>query len=113
MKRATVLLVVMAGWPLLAIAQEPNNLNETQRHGQQLLAQTCGVCHLRADPGARTYGPALNKAAANDDDEIMRDYITNGTPRMPGFKYYLKDDEISAIIAYVRTVPVPAAAPAR
>jgi len=37
----------------------------------------------------------------------------NGTPRMPAFKHYLKDDEISAIIAYVRTVPGPAAAPAR
>jgi mono/diheme cytochrome c family protein len=43
----------------------------------------------------------------------MRQYITDGTPRMPAFKHYLKDDEIDAIIAYVRTVPVPGAAPAR
>jgi mono/diheme cytochrome c family protein len=42
----------------------------------------------------------------------MRDYIMNGTPRMPGFKNYLKNDEISAIISYVRTIPV-SAAPAR
>jgi len=114
MKRsAALLLFALAGWPLAAAAQESSNLNETQRHGQQLLAQTCGVCHLKGDPNARTYGPALNKAAANGDDDIMRDYIQNGTPRMPGFKYYLKDDEISAIISFVRTVPVPAAAPAR
>jgi mono/diheme cytochrome c family protein len=26
---------------------------------------------------------------------------------MPAFKYYLKPAEIDAIIAYVRTVPVP------
>jgi mono/diheme cytochrome c family protein len=112
-RRAALLLFALAGWPLVAAAQEPSNLNETQRHGEQLLAQSCGVCHLRGDPGARTYGPPLNKAAANGDDDIMRDYILNGTPRMPGFKYYLKDDEISAIISFVRTVPVPAAAPAR
>jgi mono/diheme cytochrome c family protein len=110
---AALLLFVLAGWPLVAAAQEGSNLNEQQRHGQQLLAQSCGVCHLKGDPNARTYGPPLNKAAANGDDDIMREYITNGTPRMPAFKHYLKDDEISAIIAYVRTVPVPAAAPAR
>jgi len=75
------------------------------------LAQSCGVCHLPPSLNAKTYGPPLNKAAANGDDSIMREYILNGTPRMPAFKHYLKDNEIDAIIAYVRTVPV-AAAPA-
>ena len=42
----------------------------------------------------------------------MREYILNGTPRMPSFKAYLKPADIDAIIAYVRTVPVPNAAPA-
>ncbi len=42
----------------------------------------------------------------------MREFITNGTPRMPAFKFYLKPDQIEAIISYVRTVPVQAA-PAR
>jgi mono/diheme cytochrome c family protein len=94
-----------------ASAQQPSdNLNETQRHGRQLLAQSCGVCHLTPSLNARTYGPPLNKAAANGDDSIMREYILNGTPRMPAFKHYLKDNEIDAIIAYVRTVPTPAPA---
>ena len=92
-----------------AFAQQ-DNLNETQRHGRQLLAQSCGVCHLSPSLNARTYGPPLNKAAANGDDSIMREYILNGTPRMPAFKHYLKDNEIDAIIAYVRTVPTPAPA---
>ena len=115
MKRVAALLpFVLAGWPLIAVAQQDSsNLTEQQRHGQQLLAQSCGVCHLKGDPNARTYGPPLNKAAANGDDDIMREYITNGTPRMPAFKYYLKDDEINAIISYVRTVPVAPTAPAR
>ena len=50
----------------------------------------------------------LNKSAAGGNDEVMRAFIVNGTERMPAFKYYLKPAEIDAIIAYVRTVPVPA-----
>ena len=69
-----------------------------------------GVCHLTPSLNARTYGPPLNKTVANGDDSIMREYIENGTPRMPAFKYYLKSSEIDAIIAYVRTVPTPAPA---
>ena len=111
-RTASLLVFLMAGWPLAASAQQTENLNDQQKLGRQLLAQSCGVCHLPPSLGAKTFGPPLNKAAGGGDDDIMREYITNGTPRMPSFKYYLKDNEINAIIAYVRTVPVPAAAPA-
>lgn len=114
MKVTTMLvLLAAAAWPQLASAQQGDNLNDTQRHGRQVLAQSCGVCHLPPSLNAKTYGPPLNKAAGNGDDSIMREYIENGTPRMPAFKYYLKSTDIDAIIAYVRTVPTPAAAPAR
>jgi mono/diheme cytochrome c family protein len=46
----------------------------------------------------------------------MHDIIANGTPRMPGFKYHFKPEQIDAIVAYLMTVPppeAPAAAPAR
>ena len=107
--------VLFAGFVALlpsgASAQQAgDNLNEQQRRGRQLLAQSCGVCHLSPSLNARTYGPPLNKAAANGDDGIMREYILAGTPRMPAFKHYLNDSEIDAIIAYVRTVPTPAPA---
>ena len=101
---------LVALWTSGASAQQADNLNDQQRHGRQLLAQSCGVCHLPPSLNARTYGPPLNKTAANGDDTIMREYILNGTPRMPAFKHYLKDNEIDAIIAYVRTVPTPAPA---
>ena len=110
---ASLLLFLFAVWPQYASAQQAGDgLNDTQRHGRQLLAQSCGICHLPPEAGAKTYGPPLNKAAGNGEDDIMREYITNGTPRMPAFKSYLKSADIDAIIAYVRTVPVPAAAPA-
>jgi mono/diheme cytochrome c family protein len=112
MRIVVPLACFVALWTSSASAQQAgDNLNDVQRHGRQLLAQSCGVCHLPPSLNAKTYGPPLNKAAANGDDSIMREYIQNGTPRMPAFKHYLKDNEIDAIIAYVRTVPV-AAAPA-
>jgi mono/diheme cytochrome c family protein len=108
LRTASVLVVLLLG-SATAFAQG-DGLTEKQRHGRQLLAQSCGVCHLPPALNARTYGPPLNKSAANGDDSIMREYILNGTPRMPAFKHYLKDNEIDAIIVYVRTVPTPAPA---
>jgi mono/diheme cytochrome c family protein len=94
-----------------AAAQEPaNNLTDQQKLGRQVFAQSCGVCHLPTNMGAKTYGPALNKEAGGGDDDIMREFMTNGTPRMPAFKHYLKPEEMDAIISYVRTVPVEATA---
>src|SRR6202030_4257563 len=96
-----------------AFAQQPaDNLTDQQKLGRQVFAQSCGVCHLPPSLGAKTYGPALNKDAGGGDNDVMREFVENGTPRMPAFKHYLKPQEIDAIIAYVRTVPVQAAAPA-
>jgi mono/diheme cytochrome c family protein len=108
------LFVLAALAPSASAQQASDNLSGQQKMGRQVFAQSCGVCHLPPSLGARTYGPALNKDAGGGDDDVMREFITNGTPRMPAFKYYLKPEQIEAIISYVRTVPVQAAAaPAR
>jgi mono/diheme cytochrome c family protein len=94
-----------------ASAQQPaDNLTDQQKLGRQVFAQSCGVCHLPPSLGAKTYGPPLNKEAAGGDNDVMREFVENGTPRMPAFKHYLKPQEIDAIISYMRTVPVQAAA---
>jgi mono/diheme cytochrome c family protein len=107
------LLFVLAAAPAPGVyaqqSAQPSDLNETQLLGRQVFAQSCGICHLQPSLGVKTYGPLLNKAAAAGNDEVMRAFIVNGTDRMPAFKYYLKPAEIDAIIAYVRTVPVPVA----
>jgi len=90
---------------------QQSTLNETQQLGRQVFAQSCGICHLQPSLGVKTYGPSLNKATGAGSDEVMRAFIVNGTDRMPAFKYYLKPAEIDAIIAYVKTVPVPANEP--
>ena len=93
-----------------AYAQDGALTSEAQLRGRQLLAQSCGICHLPPSLGAKTYGPALNKASTAGNDDLMRAFIVNGTPRMPAFKHYLQPAEIDAIIAYVRTVPAASAA---
>ena len=104
---------LVALWTSGASAQQvADNLNDVQRHGRQLLAQSCGVCHLPPSLNARSYGPPLNSASGNNDDALLREYIESGTPRMPGFKLHLKSAEIDAIIAYVRTVPASQSTPA-
>ncbi len=110
MKHAALLgLFVLAMSAQGAFAQQAGDLTDQQKVGRQVFAQSCGVCHLPPSLGARTYGPQLNKEAGGGDDDVMREFITNGTPRMPAFKYYLKPDQIEAIISYVRTVAVQAA----
>jgi len=121
LRYATLVCAVVLGAPgQPAAAQEKaaapaSDLSRQHDTGRRVFAQSCGVCHLPPVLGARTYGPRLDKDAGGGDDDVMREFITNGTPRMPAFKYYLKPDEIEAIISYVRTVPVGAAgaAPAR
>ena len=116
MKNVTLLgLFVLAVSASGASAQQAaGNLTDQQKTGRQVFAQSCGVCHLPPSLGARTYGPTLNKDAGGGDHDVMHEFITNGTPRMPAFKYFLKPEQIEAIISYVRTIPVQAAAaPAR
>jgi len=117
MNRATCVgLFVVAISCQGALAQQPSdNLTDQQKMGRQVFAQSCGVCHLPPSLGARTYGPPLNKEAGGGDEDVVREFITNGTPRMPAWKYYLKPNQIDAIISYLKTVPVQAAvaAPAR
>ena len=108
----SVLLLVLA--PAVHAQQTGNDLrdaqlSETQRLGRQVFAQSCGICHLQPALGVRTYGPMLNQATAAGNDAVMRAFIVNGNERMPAFKHYLKPAEIDAIIAYLKTVPVPTA----
>jgi mono/diheme cytochrome c family protein len=110
MKRIAWFGLLLAASAQGAVAQPADTLNDQQKLGRQVFAQSCGVCHLPPSMGAKTYGPALNKEAGGGDDDVMREFITNGTPRMPAFKHYLNPNEIDAIISYVRTVPVSATA---
>ena len=105
-------LLLIASSAQGALAQQPaDNLTDQQKLGRQVFAQSCGVCHLPPSLGARTYGPALNKEAGGGDNDVMREFVENGTPRMPAFKYTYNADQIAAIAAYLKTLPVGNQAP--
>jgi mono/diheme cytochrome c family protein len=110
MKRSVAALLLLLA-PSTASAQQavPHDaLNDTQKLGRQVFAQSCGVCHLPPAINARTYGPLLSKETAGGSDEVIRGLISEGTPRMPAFKHYLDRAEMDAIIAYLKAVPATA-----
>jgi mono/diheme cytochrome c family protein len=88
-------------------------LNEQQKLGHQLVIQYCSLCHTRpAINATETIGPALSRDSAGGKDDALRETISNGTPRMPGFKVQFEPAQIDAVIAYLKTVaPQEAAAP--
>jgi len=87
------------------------SFNDTQRQGLRLFSQSCGVCHTVVQQRTRQYGPVLSRETLGGDEELIGEYISNGTPRMPGFRYYFEPTQISSIVQYIKTIaPPPAAA---
>ena len=110
-RSAMIAALLLAASAQTASAQQAavhGELSDTQKLGRQIFAQSCGVCHLPPALNARTYGPLLSKETAGGSNDVIRGLISDGTPRMPGFKYYLQRTEIDAIIAYLKIVPAVA-----
>ncbi len=102
---AWIALLLLAGWPPGALAQHDEHpLNEQQQLGRRLYEQSCGVCHTRPTLVSGLYGPELSKNSAGGREEAIREVITNGTPRMPAFKYTYDAGQIAAIAAYLMTL---------
>ena len=89
------------------------SFNDTQREGLRLFSQSCGVCHTLVQQRARQYGPVLSRETLGGDEELIREYISNGTPRMPGFRYYFEPAQIGSIVQYIKTIAPPTSAAAR
>jgi mono/diheme cytochrome c family protein len=87
------------------------SFTDAQREGLRLFSQSCGVCHTLVQQRTKQYAPVLSRETLGGDEELMREYISNGTPRMPGFRYNFEPEQISAIVQYIKTVP-PQSAPA-
>jgi mono/diheme cytochrome c family protein len=96
-------------------ASSAQTLDDRQLLGMRLFNQSCRVCHTKPQLTSPLYGPELSQNSAGGQEGVMREVISNGTPRMPGFKYHFEPAQIEAIVAYLRTIPPPpaAAAPVR
>lgn len=93
----------------LAVAQQPARAQSDQRAlGMRLFNQSCRVCHTKPQLTSPQYGPALSMNTLGGNADALHQFISNGTPRMPGFKYTFKPAEIDAIVAYIKTIPAPA-----
>jgi mono/diheme cytochrome c family protein len=111
--RSSILVAALVVSASAAFAQAPDaSFNDSQKLGLRLFSQSCGVCHTPVQQRARQYGPVLSRESLGGDDDLMREYISNGTPRMPGFRFNFEPEQIGAIVAYLKTVPPQAAAPA-
>lgn len=100
-------LLILAAFPVAASAQEspqPRELTKTQILGRRIFQQRCGVCHTQPT-ASPMYGIALNKDLVEGNEEAIKEYISNGSKKMPGFKYGLEPAEIDAIVDYLKTVP--------
>jgi mono/diheme cytochrome c family protein len=118
MKRCVPLLFLFAAWlsaawPVAAAAQPAGgqNLTDVERLGMRLFNQHCRVCHTKPQLASAQYGPVLSKDSLGGKDGVLREVISNGTARMPGFKFTFEPADIDAIVAYLKTVPAPSAAP--
>ena len=105
---------------LLAQSQQTSLpiLNEQQRAGKDLFLQNCSYCHLqrkgnpkipRESPAAGpTKGGAvlsgLFRGAAPDREPVVRQFVLQGTPKMPGFQYALEPKELDDLMAYLKTL---------
>jgi mono/diheme cytochrome c family protein len=108
------LLFVAALSPTGVSAQQfpdPANLNDTEKLGQRLFHQSCGVCHTKPVVTAAQFGPVLSRESAGGNADVMRQVISDGTPRMPGFKLHFDASQIGALVAYLQKVPPPPPAP--
>jgi mono/diheme cytochrome c family protein len=110
-RRAWMVLLALALWPAAASAQSPSGTDARQKLGLRLFNQSCRVCHTKPQLISPQYAPVLSMDTLGGKADVVREVISNGTARMPGFKYDLKPAEIDAVVAYIKTIPAPAAAP--
>lgn len=110
MKRFQWVFLLLLLSPLTAGAQQSDSekatLNSTQKLGQRIFQQRCGVCHSQIG-NFPMYGPALHKELVNGNEDAIKEMIRSGTTKMPGFKLGLQPSEVDAIVEYLKTVPKP------
>ena len=100
--------------PVIIAAQRlsaQSALSSQEKEGRRLFQQKCAVCHLPILPtdgsGVPYARPLWNSLVESNENDVRR-AIADGTgPRMPGWKYTLRVDQIDALISYLKTIETP------
>jgi mono/diheme cytochrome c family protein len=110
MRSATLLAILLLAAAVPAASAQPfpaeTTLSPTQKLGRALFAQHCVVCHVNTQitsPGH--YGPSLSGQMFGGNEDVVVAFVTNGTEKMPSFKYVFDQQQIRAIAAYVVALP--------
>jgi mono/diheme cytochrome c family protein len=106
MRRALLLAALLV--PATAVAEDGRFASPSHfvpRDGATLYADICQGCHMpdaRGAAGAGRY-PALAGDARLDPPDYPVFIVLHGHGAMPGFARLLDDEQIAAIVTYVRT----------
>jgi mono/diheme cytochrome c family protein len=75
-----------------------------QQTGEGIYAAVCASCHMRSGEGA--VGAGFYPALANNENLEFPDYAIavtlNGLRAMPPFGDILDDDQVAAVVSYIR-----------
>jgi mono/diheme cytochrome c family protein len=108
-KRAVVVALAVLLLPFAAHAQSAAHFSPffrfTEASGEQLFANVCQGCHMpdaKGAVGAGTY-PSLagNKNLEAGGYPVV--VVVNGQRAMPSFGAMMSDDQIAAVVNYLRT----------
>ena len=91
--------------------EEPRSTKGNALKGRGLFADQCAICHFSAS-SEKKIGPGLKAIFRNGkfangkkvDDASMRAWIENGGVDMPSFKESLTTQQISDLIAFLKTL---------
>lgn len=70
--------------------------------GAEIFKQSCAKCHGGKGEGAKKGIPLIEGHALNHPEEDFLKQVKEGGEKMPSFSDKLKDEEIAAVVRYVR-----------
>jgi mono/diheme cytochrome c family protein len=81
-------------------------LSEDALKGRTQWVQRCAYCHDGVGtPTYKTLGPWLDSSTVRPEREAsVRQFIANGSTRMPGFRYTLQPEQVDQLIAFLKSV---------
>jgi mono/diheme cytochrome c family protein len=101
------LLLILAGLALLCGGAWAQGSGELKKPGQEVFEQNCAQCHRANGEGLPATFPALNKNPfVLGDPQPVIATVLNGRKgslgRMPGWKDKLDDQQVAAVVTYIR-----------
>jgi mono/diheme cytochrome c family protein len=111
MKHACLILFLVTGIGVFAIRTRGGPIITYDKSATELYAKNCASCHGK-DGRAKTFKAKLNHARNISDpewqervtDERIFNSVMNGKGKMPAFGKKLSEQEIDALVTYVRSL---------